>query len=179
MPTAAGRRVHGVRVGWGIRFAPSSFDPRANNRLSLPIHTALTYGLSLSRHEHNLLPHVDVVREPQQAGNHQLRAVADGVNGRILDDDPLLVDEEELEGPDDAAEVLLVLGGVVDVLGVEDVVHGDHVVVLGEDAGAHAPQLARVREVLVRLGSATYGAFLSRLSLTSCMWPPVPTIRPR
>lgn len=56
--------------------------------------------------------------------------VADGVDGRVLDDHALVLGKEHLEGLDDATKVGLVLGGVVDVLGVQDVM-ASHQAVLG------------------------------------------------
>mmetsp|Transcript_9193 Transcript_9193/g.18618 ORF Transcript_9193/g.18618 Transcript_9193/m.18618 type:complete len:229 (+) Transcript_9193:540-1226(+) len=95
-----------------------SHDARAHLR------DAHGHSLSLRGHNNNLLPHINAVREPKKSRNHQLGAIAYSIDGRVLDDDPLLVDQEKLEGLDDAAEVGLVFRRVVDVLGVKDVVHG-------------------------------------------------------
>nr|GMD20319.1 centromere/microtubule binding protein CBF5 [Ipomoea batatas] len=47
-------------------------------------------GLSLGRHQHDFLSHLDIILEPQQPGNHQLRTVTNRVHGRILHHQPLV-----------------------------------------------------------------------------------------
>mmetsp|Transcript_16843 Transcript_16843/g.39923 ORF Transcript_16843/g.39923 Transcript_16843/m.39923 type:complete len:219 (-) Transcript_16843:483-1139(-) len=101
-------------------------------------------GLTLGRHQNDLVVDVDVVRESKQTGNHELGAVADGVHRGILDDHSLVVRKEGFEGHDDPAEVGLVLGAVIDVLRIKDVVHGDHVVRLGHHTGTDTTQLLHV-----------------------------------
>lgn len=49
--------------------------------------------------------HLNVGLVSQQAGNHELGTVTDGVDGRVFDNDTLKVGEEGFEGTDDAAEV--------------------------------------------------------------------------
>jgi len=96
--------------------------------------------LSLGCHHHDLLTHLqwneetgaqggnlDAVFEAKQTGDHELGAVADGVDGAVLGDHALVPDQETLQRHDDAAKVRLVLGVVVQVLRVHDIVHGDQV----------------------------------------------------
>ena len=63
--------------------------------------------LALGRHEHDLLVERDVRLVAEQAGDHELRAVADGVDRAVFDDDPLVAREQGLEGADHASEVRL------------------------------------------------------------------------
>ena len=101
-------------------------------------------GLTLGRHQDYLVIDVNVVCEPKQTGDHQLGTVADGIHSGILDDHSLVVRKEGLEGHDNSAEVGLVLGAVIDVLGIKDVVHGNHIVRLGQDTGTDTAQLLHV-----------------------------------
>lgn len=64
-------------------------------------------GLSLGGHEDNLLVDLDVGLVPEQTGDHELGSVADGVDGRVLDDQPLVAGKERLERSDDSSEVRL------------------------------------------------------------------------
>mmetsp|Transcript_10076 Transcript_10076/g.28250 ORF Transcript_10076/g.28250 Transcript_10076/m.28250 type:complete len:213 (-) Transcript_10076:533-1171(-) len=105
---------------------------------------ANSYGLTLGRHQNDLVVDFDTVRESKQTGNHKLGTVADGVHRGILDDHSLVVRQEDLEGHDDPTEVGLVLGAVIDVLRIKHVVHGDHVVRLGEHTGTDTAQLLHV-----------------------------------
>lgn len=83
---------------------------------------------------------------PQQAGQHQLGAVADGVDGRVLDNKALVGAEERLERLDDLAQVRLIAAVVVLPLGVKHVVQRyQRTVVLGHDTGAHAAEFLHVR----------------------------------
>mmetsp|Transcript_55257 Transcript_55257/g.120378 ORF Transcript_55257/g.120378 Transcript_55257/m.120378 type:complete len:200 (-) Transcript_55257:526-1125(-) len=113
--------------------------------------------LSLGCHHHDLLTHLqwneetgaqggnlDAVFEAKQTGDHELGAVADGVDGAVLGDHALVPDQETLQRHDDAAKVRLVLGVVVQVLRVHDIVHGDQVGSLIEGTGADAAELLHV-----------------------------------
>jgi hypothetical protein len=62
-------------------------------------------GLSLGGHDDDLLVELDVGFVTEETGDHELGTVADGVDGRVLDDDALVAGEEGLERADDAAEV--------------------------------------------------------------------------
>ena len=62
-------------------------------------------GLSLGGHEDDLLVDGDVGVVAQKTGDHELGAVADGVDGAILDDNPLKAGQEHLERFDDASEI--------------------------------------------------------------------------
>jgi hypothetical protein len=124
-------------------------------------------GLALGRHEHDLVTDVDVVGVAQQARDHDLGAVADGVDGRVLDDDALEAREQHLERAHDAARVALVLLVVEDPLRVEHVVHGHERAVLVESARAHAAQLLHVaaraeQQAEVHAERADVGARLAR-----------------
>ena len=89
---------------------------------------------------------VDAGVVAQQAGQHQLGAVAHGVDGRVLDDEALVRAEQRLERLDNLAQVRLVAAVVILPLGVEDVVQRhQRAVVLGHDTGAHAAELLHVR----------------------------------
>lgn len=82
-------------------------------------------GLALSGHEDDLLVGVNAGIVPQQTGKHQLGAVADGVDSRVLDDKALVRAEERLERLDDLAQVRLVAAVVVLPLGIENIVQRD------------------------------------------------------
>lgn len=87
--------------------------------------------LSLRGHDHDLAPEVYVAVVTQNSWDHELRAVADGVYGGVLDDDSWEAHEEDLKGEDYAAQVGFVLVVLVPPLGVQDVVHSHEVLVLG------------------------------------------------
>ena len=101
-------------------------------------------GLTLGGHEDDHIVALDAGVIHGEAGNHQLGAVADRVDGGVLDDDALVVGEEVLAGDDEAAEGGLVLLILEDPLGVKNVVHGGDVVVLVDDAGAGTAELLHV-----------------------------------
>ncbi len=89
---------------------------------------------------------VDAGVVAQQTGKHQLGAVADGVDGRVLDHEALVGAEQGLERHDDLAQVRLVAAVVILPLGVEDVVQRDErAVVLGHDTAADTAELLHVR----------------------------------
>ena len=110
--------------------------------------------LAFRRHQHHLLAHLDAVGEAQQTGDHQLRAVANGVHRRVLHHDLLVLDQQHLQRTDHATQVLLALhltlrlfthlAVLVAPLRVQHVVHRHHAVVLRDVARAHATQLLHV-----------------------------------
>lgn len=102
-------------------------------------------GLALGRHEHDFLADLDAILEPQQTGDHELRAVGDGVDGGVLDDDALVAGEQGLERLDNGAEVALVAIGVVLPLSVENIVHRDKTLLFVHGTAPHTPQLLHVR----------------------------------
>mmetsp|Transcript_71005 Transcript_71005/g.140738 ORF Transcript_71005/g.140738 Transcript_71005/m.140738 type:complete len:268 (+) Transcript_71005:310-1113(+) len=87
-------------------------------------------GLPLGADQHHLLIHLDPRGEAQQPRQHQLRAVADSVDRRVLDDEPLVIREQYLERLDAVPQVRLVLLRVVLVHAVHHVVHRDEVLIL-------------------------------------------------
>mmetsp|Transcript_81043 Transcript_81043/g.212769 ORF Transcript_81043/g.212769 Transcript_81043/m.212769 type:complete len:499 (-) Transcript_81043:21-1517(-) len=101
-------------------------------------------GLALGGHHDNLRADLDVLLKAQHARDHELGAVADGVDSAVLDHNARVRGEDELEGHDHAPQVLLVAHVVVHVLRVQHVVHGAHELVLVEDARAHAAKLLHV-----------------------------------
>mmetsp|Transcript_11307 Transcript_11307/g.27527 ORF Transcript_11307/g.27527 Transcript_11307/m.27527 type:complete len:303 (+) Transcript_11307:533-1441(+) len=101
-------------------------------------------GLTFSGHQDHFLIDLDAVLEAQEAGEHELGAVADGVHRRVLHHAALEVREQELEGLDAVPQVGLILRVVVKVLSVQNVVHCHHVRVLVQDARAVAAQLLHV-----------------------------------
>lgn len=101
-------------------------------------------GLTLGRHEDDLLADLDVGLVAKKTRDHELGTVADGIDGRVLDDKPLVAGQERLERADDPPEVRLVARVVVDPLGVKDVVHADDVVVLAHRPRPNTPKLLHV-----------------------------------
>mmetsp|Transcript_3481 Transcript_3481/g.8390 ORF Transcript_3481/g.8390 Transcript_3481/m.8390 type:complete len:405 (+) Transcript_3481:155-1369(+) len=100
--------------------------------------------LPLCRDHHDLPPHLDSVLKAEEARNHELGAVANGVDGAVLHHDPLVRDQEPLQGEDRAPEVALILIRVVGPLRVEHVVHRHQVVALRHRSRADAPKLLHV-----------------------------------
>lgn len=62
-------------------------------------------GLSLGGHDDDLLVDLDVGLVSEETGDHELGAIADGVDGRVLDHQSLVARQERLERADDPAEV--------------------------------------------------------------------------
>lgn len=103
-------------------------------------------GLTLGGDENDLLVGGNVLLEPQETGNHELGAVADGIDGRVLDDNALVRRQKGLEGLNDAAQGRLVATVVVLPLSIKNVVEGNHLaVVLPHGTTAHTAQLLHVR----------------------------------
>lgn len=111
---------------------------------------------------------VDASVVAQKTRQHQLGAVADGVDSRVLDDQALVGAEEGLEGLDDLAQVRLVAAVVILPLGVEHVVQRhQRAVVLGHDTGAHTAQFLHVgahaeQQTQVHAQGTDVGAGLAR-----------------
>jgi hypothetical protein len=80
----------------------------------------------------------------QQTRDHKLGTIADSVDGRVLDDDTLVGGEQRLERADDLAEVALIALVVVEVLGVENVVQSDEVLLLVHSTRSHTSKLLHV-----------------------------------
>ena len=105
---------------------------------------------------------------PEQTGKHQLGAVADGVDSRVLADKALVRAEQRLERLDDLAQVRLVAAVVVLPLGIENIVQRDQrAVVLRHDTGAHTAELLHVgahaeEQTQVNAESTDVGAGLAR-----------------
>lgn len=84
-----------------------------------------------------------------------------------LNDQSLVANEQRFQRSDDSAQVRLVSCGVVEPLGVEDVVHGDDVVVFAKSAGADTSELLHVttdaeQEAEVDAEGSDVGAGLAR-----------------
>ena len=101
-------------------------------------------GLALGCHQDHLIIALDARLKAEESRDHELGTVADGIDSAVLHDEALEVRQENLEGHDDAAQVGLVLEVVERPLGVEEVMHGHHVLGLPEDAGPHTTELLHV-----------------------------------
>mmetsp|Transcript_1879 Transcript_1879/g.5867 ORF Transcript_1879/g.5867 Transcript_1879/m.5867 type:complete len:315 (+) Transcript_1879:860-1804(+) len=126
-----------------------------DNALDLSHHTVVTGGhhsvvhlrngngdgLALGGDEHDLLVHFDAGLVAKQTGNHELGTKADCVDGAVLDYDALVTGEKGLERADHTTQVGLVTVVIQLPLSIQHVVHGHHVVLLGETTGAHTTQL--------------------------------------
>ena len=110
------------------------------------VHLGHSYrdGLPLRGHEDDFLVDVDPVAVPQEAGDHQLGPVADGVDGAVLQHDALVPYQKDLQRHDHPAQVALVFMVVVLVLRVQDVVHGHQVLALVQGPTSHAAKLLHV-----------------------------------
>lgn len=86
--------------------------------------------LTLGGHDDDLLVELDARLVAEQTGDHELGTIANGVDGRVFDDDTLVGKQECLERSDRSSQVRLVVVIVVNPLGVENVVHRDHGVLL-------------------------------------------------
>jgi hypothetical protein len=101
-------------------------------------------GLALGGHDDDLSADVDAVVVAQDAGNHEFGAVADGVDGGVLDHDPGQLQQQHLEGQHYSAQVGLVLVVFVSPLRVQQVVHRHQVVVLRHAPAPRPAQLLHV-----------------------------------
>lgn len=101
-------------------------------------------GLSLGGHDHDFSSHVDSIVVAQDARDHQLGTVADGVDGGILDHDAGQFEEQDLEGEDNTSEIGLILVVLEPPLGVQQVVHGHQVIIFGHAATPGSAQFLHV-----------------------------------
>jgi hypothetical protein len=101
--------------------------------------------LALGGHQNNLLVDLDALLESQKTWNHELSAVADGVDGAVLYDHTLVARQETLERSNDAAQVGLVAVVVVQPLSVKNIVQGDQVLGLVHSPRPDTAQLLHVR----------------------------------
>lgn len=102
-------------------------------------------GLTLCRDEDDFLADLDVVVVSEYSGKHELSAVTDRVDCRVLDDDSREANEEDLEGENNSSEVALVLEVLESPDSVLNVVHRDEVVVFVEDTRADSSEFFHVR----------------------------------
>lgn len=102
-------------------------------------------GFSLGGDEDDLAADFDAGLVTEDSREHKLGSVADGVDRGVLDDNPGVLDEEDLKGHDDSAEIGLVAELVVVPLGVFDVVHGHHSLVLLKGSRADSAKLLHMR----------------------------------
>lgn len=100
--------------------------------------------LTLGGHEDNLVVDLNTGLVAEETWNHELGTVADGVDGRVLDDNALVGGQKSLKWRDNAAEVALITGVVGHPLGVKNVVEGNHVLLLVHGSGADTAQLLHV-----------------------------------
>ena len=101
-------------------------------------------GLTLGGDQDDLAANLDATLVSEDTGKHELGSVAHRVDGGVLDDDPGVGGQEDLERHDDSAEVVLVVGVLEVPLGIKDVVHGDHGLVLLEGTGADTSEFLHV-----------------------------------
>jgi len=101
-------------------------------------------GLTLGGDQDDLAANLDTTLVSEDTGKHELGSVAHRVDGGVLDDDPGVGGQEDLERHDDSAEVVLVVGVLEVPLGIKDVVHGDHGLVLLEGTGADTSEFLHV-----------------------------------
>jgi len=101
-------------------------------------------GLTLGGDQDDLAANFDTALVSEDTGKHELGAIAHRVDGGVLDDDPGVGGQEDLERHDDSAEVVLVVGVLEVPLGIKDVVHGDHGLVLLEGTGADTSKFLHV-----------------------------------
>ena len=78
--------------------------------------------------------YINIGGKSQDTRQHQLRAITDGVHRGILNHDSGERNEQGFERQNDTTKVFLVFAGVVKMLGVQDIVHGDHVFIFSEAA---------------------------------------------
>lgn len=98
-------------------------------------------GLSLSGHDDNFLSDLDTVLVSEDSGDHELSSVADGVDSGVLDDDSGVSLEEDLKRHDHLSKVRFILEVLIKPLGILDVVHGDHGLVLLHGSGSDSSEL--------------------------------------
>jgi len=101
-------------------------------------------GLTLGGDQDDLAANLNATLVSEDTGKHELGSVAHRVDGGVLDDDPGVGGQEDLERHDDSAEVVLVVGVLEVPLGIKDVVHGDHGLVLLEGTGADTSEFLHV-----------------------------------
>lgn len=82
--------------------------------------------------------------EPQQAWNHELGTICDGIDSRIFDYEALVADQQALKRLDDCTEVAIVAIGIILPLSVKDIVHSDKALLFGHGTAPHAPKLLHV-----------------------------------
>jgi hypothetical protein len=80
----------------------------------------------------------------KETRNHELGTVADGVDGRVLDNDTLVGSQESLKRADDSPEVALVALVVIEVLCVQNIVQRDHALLLVHGTTPYTSQLLHV-----------------------------------
>ena len=97
--------------------------------------------LTLSGDKGNLVADLDVAFITEDTGEHELGAIADSVDGGVLDYNTLVADKENFEGHNNAAEIFFVVVLLEVPLSILDVVHRHHGLVLFEGTGAHTTQL--------------------------------------
>ena len=109
-------------------------------------HLSNTHGdrLSLGGHQHHLVANLDVVREAQKTGEHQLGSITDGVHSGVLHHNALVLQQKDFQWTHHTAEIGVALSVLIAPLSIQHVVHGHHAVVLRDVSRTHATKLLHV-----------------------------------
>ena len=99
---------------------------------------------TLCRDEDDLLANFNIGLVAQDSGQHKLSSVAHCINRGVLHDNSLVAGEQDLEGHDHAPQIAFIVVLVVVPLGIFDIVHCHHRLVLFERATANTPKLLHV-----------------------------------
>src|SRR5207247_9646885 len=99
---------------------------------------------AFSREHADRITSSDVRRQFRDAGDGEIRYMAEGVDSRILDDDPRKVSQEVLDGPQDLTDGPLVTVLLCKGEGVAECVQGMRVRFF-EARGPRPPQVDQVR----------------------------------
>ena len=80
----------------------------------------------------------------QQARQGKLSTMADRADGRVLENQALISDQESLQGLDDLTQSALIVLGLENMLSIHEIVEGDQALVLGHLTAADTAQLLHV-----------------------------------
>jgi hypothetical protein len=101
-------------------------------------------GLSLGRHEYDLLVDLDALLEAKQTRKHELSTVANGIDRAVLDNNTLVAHQQTLERGNNLAQVGLITGVVVKPLCVKNIVQCDQVLRLIHSSTSYTSKLLHV-----------------------------------
>mmetsp|Transcript_607 Transcript_607/g.1412 ORF Transcript_607/g.1412 Transcript_607/m.1412 type:complete len:214 (-) Transcript_607:670-1311(-) len=100
--------------------------------------------LSLCGHDHNLLVDFYTVLETEQTRNHQFCTITYSIDGRILQNQALVVGQQRLQRHNHTSKVFFILVIIMHPLSIQYIMHCHHIILLSQDSRTDTAKLLHV-----------------------------------